>query len=148
MELMDAGCLTEILGPDIDFPESHIAYVCRNVLNALAYLHRNNKLHRDIKSDNVLINSKGEIKLADFGFAVGLTQEENRRKSVVGTPFWMAPEIIQEISYNGKVFLFGGVEIRRTSGLWASRPLSSPRASLHIAIFTPCAFLSPFQVES
>ena len=103
MELMDAGCLTEILGPDIDFPESHIADVCRNVLNALAYLHRNNKLHRDIKSDNVLINSKGEIKLADFGFAVGLTQEENRRKSVVGTPFWMAPELIRGMAYDGSV---------------------------------------------
>ena len=95
MELMDAGCLTEILGQDIDFPESHIAYVCKNVLSALSYLHNNNRLHRDIKSDNVLISSKGEIKLADFGFAVGLTQEENRRKSVVGTPFWMAPELIR-----------------------------------------------------
>ena len=100
MELMDAGCLTEILGPDIDFPETHIAYVCKNVLTALSYLHRNNKLHRDIKSDNVLMNTKGEIKLADFGFAVGLTQEENRRKSVVGTPFWMAPELIRGTAYN------------------------------------------------
>ncbi|KAK8829935.1 hypothetical protein WA577_001326 [Blastocystis sp. JDR] len=103
MELMDAGCLTEILGPDIDFPETHIAYVCKNVLTALSYLHRNNKLHRDIKSDNVLMNTKGEIKLADFGFAVGLTQEENRRKSVVGTPFWMAPELIRGTAYDGSV---------------------------------------------
>lgn len=103
MELMDAGCLTEILGPDIDFPETHIAYVCKNVLTALSYLHRNNKLHRDIKSDNVLMNTKGEIKLADFGFAVGLTQEENRRKSVVGTPFWMAPELIRGAAYDGSV---------------------------------------------
>ena len=103
MELMDAGCLTEILGPDIDFPEECIAYVCRNILQALAYLHRNNKLHRDIKSDNVLINSKGEIKLADFGFAVGLTKEHDRRKSVVGTPFWMAPELIRGAEYDGSV---------------------------------------------
>ena len=103
MELMDAGCLTEILGPDIDFPETHIAYVCKNILQALSYLHRNNKLHRDIKSDNVLMNTKGEIKLADFGFAVGLTQEENRRKSVVGTPFWMAPELIRGSAYDGSV---------------------------------------------
>ena len=102
MELMDAGCLTEILGPDIDFPETHIAYVCKNVLTALSYLHHNNKLHRDIKSDNVLMNTKGEIKLADFGFVVGLTQEENRRKSVVGTPFWMAPEVIQQAKYDYK----------------------------------------------
>lgn len=103
MELMDAGCLTEILGPEINFPETHIAYVCKNILNALSYLHHNNRLHRDIKSDNVLLNSQGEIKLADFGFAVGLTQEENRRKSVVGTPFWMAPELIRGSAYDGSV---------------------------------------------
>ena len=103
MELMDAGCLTEILGPDINFPESHIAYVCKCILQALDYLHRNNKLHRDIKSDNVLLSSKGTIKLADVGFAVGLTQEEDRRKSVVGTPFWMAPELIRGIAYDGSV---------------------------------------------
>lgn len=103
MELMDAGCLTEILGQDIDFKEKYIAYVCRNILEALAYLHRNNKLHRDIKSDNVLINSKGEIKLGDFGFAIGLTKEQDRRKSVVGTPFWMAPELIRGAEYNGSV---------------------------------------------
>ena len=113
MELMDAGCLTEILGPDIDFPETHIAYVCKNVLTALSYLHHNNKLHRDIKSDNVLMNTKGEIKLADFGFAVRLTpdvvvsflfhSQRERRKSVVGTPFWMAPELIQGVGYTSKV---------------------------------------------
>lgn len=103
MELMDAGCLTEILGQDIDFKEKYIAYVCRNILEALSYLHRNNKLHRDIKSDNVLINSKGEIKLGDFGFAIGLTKEQDRRKSVVGTPFWMAPELIRGAEYNGSV---------------------------------------------
>ena len=103
MELMDAGCLTEILGRDIDFKEKYIAYVCVNILQALSYLHRNNKLHRDIKSDNVLINSKGEIKLGDFGFAIGLTKEHDRRKSVVGTPFWMAPELIRGAEYNGSV---------------------------------------------
>ena len=103
MELMDAGCLTEILGPEINFPETHIAYVCRNVLQALSYLHSTNKLHRDIKSDNVLLNSQGEVKLADFGFAAGLTKEADKRKSVVGTPFWMAPELIRGSSYDGSV---------------------------------------------
>lgn len=96
----------------------------------------------------MLLTKEGKAKLADFGVSAKLDTTFSKRNTVIGTPFWMAPEIIQEISYNGKVFLFGGVEIRRTSGLWASRPLSSPRASLHIAIFTPCAFLSPFQVES
>ena len=100
---MDAGSLTEVLGPTVFFPEAHIAYVCREVLQALQYLHHNNRLHRDIKSDNVLINTRGEIKIADFGFAVGLTEEEDRRKSVVGTPFWMAPELIRGCGYDGSV---------------------------------------------
>ncbi|KAK8799688.1 hypothetical protein WA158_006236 [Blastocystis sp. Blastoise] len=103
MELMDIGALTEILGPDIDFPESHIAYVCENMLKGLSVLHMNNKIHRDIKSDNVLLDLQGHVKLADFGFAVGLTKEETKRKSVVGTPFWMAPELIRGQEYDCKV---------------------------------------------
>lgn len=75
MELMDAGTLTDLLLPTIEWDEKYIAYVCKNMLQALVYLHSHHRLHRDIKSDNVLLNSKGEVKLTDFGFAVGLTQE-------------------------------------------------------------------------
>lgn len=97
MEYMDGGPLTEVLGPDIDFPEPHIAFVCREMLKALSFLHRNHRLHRDIKSDNVLVSTAGEVKIgaswvlrgptippltshtspttADFGFAIGLTKE-------------------------------------------------------------------------
>lgn len=103
MELMDGGCLTEILGPGIRFTEPIIAYVIQQILEALSFLHHNYKLHRDIKSDNILLDRKGNVKLADFGFAVGLTQEEGRRKSVVGTPFWMAPELIRSQEYDGSV---------------------------------------------
>lgn len=65
------------------------SYVCKCILAGLAYLHRAHRLHRDIKSDNVLVDFDGQVKIADFGFAAGLTEEQDKRKSVVGTPYWM-----------------------------------------------------------
>ena len=103
MEFMEKGSLTGILGPDVHFEERFIAYVCQSILRALDSLHRDNRIHRDIKSDNILINGKGEVKLADFGFAVRLTSDRERRKSMVGTPFWMAPELIRGVGYDCKV---------------------------------------------
>merc|ERR1719223_2087578 len=70
---------------------------------ALAYVHRQHRLHRDIKSDNILVDLAGNVKIADFGFAVSLTKEEDKRRSVVGTPYWMAPELIRGLSYGDKV---------------------------------------------
>jgi serine/threonine protein kinase len=103
LEFMEGGALTDILGRSIKWKESHIAYVCREMLKGLAFMHRNHRLHRDIKSDNVLVDFTGRVKLADFGFAVGLTAEEDKRKSVVGTPYWMAPELIRGLEYDFKV---------------------------------------------
>jgi serine/threonine protein kinase len=103
MECMDGGPLTEILGPSVDFPEPHMAYVCKQALMGLAFMHRNHRLHRDIKSDNILVDLDGHVKIADFGFAIGLTAEEDKRRSVVGTPYWMAPELIRGLSYGDKV---------------------------------------------
>eukprot|EP00605_Chrysophyceae_sp_TOSAG23-4_P001061 GSChrysophyteH1.ASY1.ANO1.1166.1 assembled CDS len=80
-----------------------MAYVCKGMLQGLAFLHRQYRLHRDIKSDNVLVNFDGDVKLADFGFAINLTAEESRRTSVVGTPYWMAPELIKGTRYDSKV---------------------------------------------
>ena len=103
IELMDGGSLTEVLGKHIRWGEPQIAYVCREMIKGLAFLHRQHRLHRDIKSDNVLLNSDGDCKLGDFGFSVNLTEEQNKRKSVVGTPYWMAPELIRGLDYNDKV---------------------------------------------
>lgn len=94
MEYVHGGTLTEVIGPTIKIPESHIAFVCRELLQALAYMHRKHRLHRDLKSDNILCGFDGSVKIADFGFAAGLTQEQQRRKSAVGTVFWMAPELV------------------------------------------------------
>ena len=61
-------------------------------------------MHRDIKSDNILVNSKGDIKLADFGYSAQLTQEKKARQTKVGTIYWMAPELIKgKTSYDSKV---------------------------------------------
>ncbi|CAM9983082.1 unnamed protein product [Ascophyllum nodosum] len=103
MDYMEGGSLTETLGTTVDFTESYIAYVCREILKALAFMHHQFRLHRDIKSDNVLVDLEGKIKLADFGFAAALTAEQDKRASVVGTPYWMAPEIIKGLQYDGKV---------------------------------------------
>ncbi len=63
----------------------------KRILIGLNSLHTKRQLHRDLKSDNVLINLKGDVKIADFGFAIQLTKDRLNRKSVVGTPAWMAP---------------------------------------------------------
>lgn len=106
VELMNGGALTDYildLPPSIHWKEEAIFYVLKRVLKGLAFMHANNHLHRDIKSDNILVNSDGEVKIADFGFAVGLTKEKEKRTSVLGTPFWMAPEIISKVRYDAKV---------------------------------------------
>ena len=69
LEYIHGGPLTEVLGPTIVFPEPMIAFVCREILQGLAFLHTQHRLHRDIKSDNVLVDFNGAVKIADFGFA-------------------------------------------------------------------------------
>jgi serine/threonine protein kinase len=102
---MDAGSLTDIISaePPCYLNEQHMAYIISSVLNALVYLHQRQRIHRDIKSDNILINSRGEVKLTDFAHCARLTSEESTRASVVGTPFWMAPEVVKGQPYDTKV---------------------------------------------
>jgi len=103
MEYIEGGPLTDLVDIGKVWKEKHIAYVCREMLKALAFVHSQHRLHRDIKSDNVLVDLDGQIKLADFGFAVGLTTEKKKRQSVVGTPYWMSPELIRGLPYDAKV---------------------------------------------
>ena len=102
MEYMDNGSLTNV-ATFCECQEPHIAYFAREILIALKYMHSQRKIHRDIKTDNILLKSDGSVKLADFGYAAQLINESDSRKSIVGTPYWMAPELIKGHSYSYKV---------------------------------------------
>lgn len=105
MEYMGNGCLTELLNQyeAVRLTERHIASVCRETLRGLQYIHNLNRIHRDIKSDNILLGVNGEVKLADFGYAAQLTAQRIVRTTVVGTPYWMSPELIHGNNYDTKV---------------------------------------------
>ena len=90
------GALTDVLlALNTNYSEGFCKYVLLKTLEGLAFLHDRHVIHRDIKSDNILINMEGEVRLADFGYAVQLTEETEARKTKVGTVCWMAPELIR-----------------------------------------------------
>ncbi|XP_078086479.1 serine/threonine-protein kinase PAK 5 isoform X1 [Mustelus asterias] len=102
MEFLEGGALTDIV-THTRMNEEQIATVCFSVLKALSYLHSQGVIHRDIKSDSILLTSDGRIKLSDFGFCAQVSKEVPRRKSLVGTPYWMAPEVISRLPYGTEV---------------------------------------------
>ncbi|HLD78042.1 MAG TPA: protein kinase, partial [archaeon] len=89
-----------LLFPQQPLDEPKIAYVCFEMLKGLAYMHMHHRVHRDVKSSNVLLNAAGDVKLADFGFVVELTLEKSKRRSSVGTSYWEAPEVIAGEAYD------------------------------------------------
>ncbi|XP_035474360.1 serine/threonine-protein kinase PAK 6-like [Scophthalmus maximus] len=102
MEYLQGGTLTDIIS-ETRLNEQQMATVSEGVLQALTFLHSQGVIHRDVKSDSILLTLDGRIKLSDFGFCAQISDDVPKRKSLVGTPYWMAPEVISKTPYGTEV---------------------------------------------
>lgn len=101
MEFCSGGSCGDMLKPGV-LPEDYICIIIKELLMGLEYLHNDGKLHRDIKAANILLGANGQVKLADFGVSGQLTATMTKKNTFVGTPFWMAPEVIKQSGYDHK----------------------------------------------
>ncbi|XP_078796979.1 TRAF2 and NCK interacting kinase a isoform X4 [Oryzias latipes] len=96
MEFCGAGSVTDLIKntKGNSLKEEWTSYICREILRGLAHLHQHKVIHRDIKGQNVLLTENAEVKLVDFGVSAQLDRTVGKRNTFIGTPYWMAPEVI------------------------------------------------------
>ncbi|KAJ6542597.1 kinase-like domain-containing protein [Mycena capillaripes] len=102
MEYVDGSVLTDIIENNT-MEENQISRICFETCKGLGYLHSQRVIHRDIKSDNIAVDLHGRVKITDFGFCAKLTHQHPKQTEMIGTPYWMAPEVVKQKEYGTKV---------------------------------------------
>lgn len=146
MEYCGAGSVSDIIRlRKKTLSECEIATILSDALKGLEYLHSNRKIHRDIKAGNILLNTDGHAKLADFGVAGQLTETISKRNTVIGSPFWMAPEIILEIGYDcvADIWSIGITALEMAEGKPPYADIHPMRAVFMIPTKPPPSFRDP-----